>query len=307
MNLAETKVIDVVVPVYNESYQMVPYVEKMIATIRDAGYIPHVILVDDGSRDNTWNVIEILNTRYKEVEGVRLMRNYGKDNAIFNGFKYCYGEATITIDSDGQHPISMLPEMLQAWKRGNLVINTIKANRRGQNFVVRLRANIFNYFMSKLMHTNLNGTCDYKLLDKKVVEVLKKRNSNNAIYRFLVSDLGFPSVTFPITTLPSVRPSRWRVINLFKLVIRAIMFHTPFKVFVMLILLIIGPSVVLFIILVATLILGALFSRYSTLLGLLNLCITLVGIIGVSVYLKGLLNIVYDHSEAIVWKHIPQK
>jgi len=307
MNLSKTQVmIDLIVPVFNESDSMVRHVEEMIQTVRDAGYTPHIVLVDDGSRDNTWSVIETLSTQYSEVEGVRLSRNFGKDSALFTGLSYACGAATITIDSDGQHPIVMIPDMLEAWEKGQLIVHAVKAERLGEGVGTRLRAAVFNYCMSKLMGNNVHGASDYKLLDKKVVEILSQHGTTNAIYRFMVADLGFPSAAFSMNTLPSPRPSRWRYTSLFELATRAIMFHTevPLKTFVILVLLMVGLATCLFLILLFRLIYGSVPSGYSTLLvlSLFNLCITVVGITGLAVYLKGTLDIVAGRTGSIVWQ-----
>lgn len=304
-------IIDLIVPVLNESHGMVPHVENMIHTVREAGYVPHVILVDDGSSDDTWLAIEDLSQRYVEIEGVRLSRNFGKDSAIFSGFEYVQGEAAITIDSDGQHPISMLPQMLQAWRNGQRVVHAVKVQRQGESVGRRLRAHLINYCMSKLMNTNVLGASDFKLLDRSVVEILRRHGTTNAIYRFLVSDLGFPSTAFPMSTLPSTRVSRWPLSKLFQLATRAIMFHTdvPLKAFALLVMLMIGLAASLFAILSYALIFGSVPSGYSTLLvlSLLNLCITVVGVTGVAVYLKGTLDLVAGRGGAIVWQRTGAK
>jgi glycosyltransferase involved in cell wall biosynthesis len=299
-------VIDLIVPVFNESDRMVPHIKDMLNTVYSAGFTPHIIMVDDGSTDNTWGVIKELNVQFPEIEGVRLSRNFGKDNAIFTGLKYSHGMAAITIDSDGQHPISMIPEMLTRWSNGTLIVHAVKAKRSGEGHWVKLRAKIFNSIISKLMGTKLEGVSDYKLLDKKVVEILRLCATINSVYRFFVVDFGFPSSTVPMNTLPSPRPSRWNLRSLFQLSIRAIMFHTdvPIKAFVLLILLTIGLAVTLVGILVFSLIFGTVSEGYSTILvlSLLNLCITTLGITGVSVYLKTTLDIVAGRTGATEWE-----
>ena len=298
--------IDVIVPVLNESGGMIPHIEEMIRAVQEAGYVPHVILVDDGSSDDTWHTIEALSVRHAEIEGVRLSRNFGKDNAIFAGLKYSQGDAAITIDSDGQHPAALLPKMLQAWREGQLVVHAVKAKRMGESMARRLRAHVVNYCMSKLMNKNVLGASDYKLLDKKVVDSLRLYGNTNAIYRFLVSDMGYPSAAFPMDTLPSMRASRWRLGHLFALATRAIMFHTdvPLKAFVLLVILMMSMAAGLLAILAYALIFGSVPSGYSTLmvLSLLNLCITVLGITGVAVYLKGTLDVVSGRGGAIVWQ-----
>lgn len=301
-------VIDLIVPVFNESDHMVPHIENMLSTVYAAGYTPHIILIDDGSIDNTWDVIKDLSIKHTEIEAIRLSRNFGKDNAIFTGLKHSRGMAAITIDSDGQHPISMLPEMLHSWSTGNLIVHAVKVKRLGEGIWVKLRASLFNFIISKLMSTNLEGSSDYKLLDKKIVENLRMHASTSAIYRFLVADFGFPSAAILMNTLPSSRPSRWHLTSLLQISIRAIMFHTdvPIKALVLLILLTVGLTIALFGILFMSLLSKSVSEGYSTILilNLINLCIITVGITGVFVYLKGTLDIVTGRAGAIEWEHI---
>ncbi len=299
-------IIDLIVPVYNESDRMVRHVEEMMQAIQQAGYRPHVVLVDDGSRDDTWRVVEMLGERYEEVEGVRLSRNFGKDNAIFAGMRYTCGEAVVTIDSDGQHPPSLIPALLEAWRDGALVVHAVKRERKGEALGMRIRAAVFNYVMSRLMNSDQTGASDYKLLDRRVVEVLRQHETSNAIYRFSVANLGFPSANVPMNTGPADRPSRWHFLGLFQVAIRAIMFHTdvPLKAFVALMILIVALTAGLTITLVVALLHDRVPSGYSTLLmlNLLTLGITAVGLTGLAVYLKGTLDIVAGRSGAIVWQ-----
>lgn len=304
-------VIDLIVPAYNESDRMVKHVEEMMQTVWQAGYQPHVILVDDGSHDNTWCVIQMLSERYEEIEGVRLSRNFGKDNALFTGLHYTCGEAVITIDSDGQHPPSLIPTILQAWQEGAIVVHAVKQERRGETLGMRMRAGMFNYLMSKLMNTNQGGASDYKLLDRQVVKVLCQHETSNAIYRYSVANLGFPSANIPMNTLPADRPSRWRFISLFQIAIRAVMFHTdvPLKAFVTMMILVVALSLGLMVKLFVAFFHDAVPSGYSTLLmlNLLTLGITVVGFTGLAVYLKGTLDIVAGRSGAIVWQQTASK
>jgi glycosyltransferase involved in cell wall biosynthesis len=308
---AHRTIIDLIVPVYNESDRMVKHIEEMLLTVYQTGYQPHLILVDDGSHDNTWCVIQMLSERYGEIEGVRLSRNFGKDNALFAGLHYTCGEAVITIDSDGQHPVSLIPTILKAWQEGAMVVHAAKQERRGETLGMRMRAAAFNFVMSKLMNTNQEGASDFKLLDRQVATVICQHETSSAIYRYSVANLGFPCAHIPMNTLPADRPSRWRIISLFQVAIRAIMFHTdvPLKAFVALTILVIAMSLGLMAILMTALFHGNVPTGYSTLLmlNLLTLGITVVGITGLAVYLKSTLDIVAKHSGAIVWQQTSTK
>jgi glycosyltransferase involved in cell wall biosynthesis len=309
--ITQKAIIDLIIPVYNESDRMTRHVEEMLQTVWKTGYQPHVILVDDGSRDNSWSVIQALSQSYEQVEGVRLSRNFGKDNALFAGLHYTCGEATITIDSDGQHPIALIPNLIKAWQDGAMVVHAVKKERHGERLGMRIRATAFNYLMSKLMDSNQTGASDYKLLDRKMLEILRQHETSNAIYRFSVANLGFPSANISMNTLPTDRPSRWQFASLLQLAIRAVMFHTdiPLKALVTLMVLTVVLSLALMSSLLVAFFYGTVPSGYSTLLtlNLLILCITVIGFTGLAVYLKGTVDIVAGRSGAIVWQHTPPK
>ncbi len=298
-------VIDLIVPVYNESDQMIPHIENMIKVVRGAGYIPHIILVDDGSVDDTWHKISQLSTKHEEIEGIRLSRNFGKDQAILRGLKYSHGNAAITIDSDGQHPIAMLPAMIQKWCEGNLIVNAIKVQRLGETIWAKFRAKIFNHIISKLMDLSLAGICDYKVLDRKIVEILQKNSNSNSVYRFLIAELGFPSASVSIESLPSSRSSRWSSIKLFELSVRVLIFHTdlPIKALSLLIIFVFFLTIIVFLLLIASFFYTSVPKGYSTtiVLTLLNLCITMIGIMGLAVYMKGAFDIL-SRRTPIEWE-----
>jgi glycosyltransferase involved in cell wall biosynthesis len=290
---------------------MVKHIQEILHTVRNAAYQPHLILVDDGSDDNTWCVIQTLSERYGEIEGIRLSRNFGKDNALFAGLHYTYGEAVITIDSDGQHPVSLIPTILKAWQEGAMVVHAVKQERRGETLGMRMRAAAFNFVMSKLMNANQGGASDFKLLDRRVAAILCQHETSSAIYRYSVANLGFPCANIPMNTLPVDRPTRWRITSLFQVAIRAIMFHTdiPLKAFVALTILVVAMSLGLMVALLVAFFHGNVPTGYSTLLmlNLLTLGITVLGLTGLAVYLKGTLDVVARRSAAIVWQQTSTK
>ena len=299
-------IIDLIVPVYNESNHMIKHVEHMLHIVKQEGCKPHIILVDDGSQDDTWQVIQSLSKRHSEIKGIRLTRNFGKDSAIFTGLRFLLGEAVIVIDSDGQHPISLLPVILKSWREGAMIVNTVKKGRCGEKIGVRLRAKAFNYVMSRLTNSNQVGASDFKLLDKRVVDTLGRIEACGAIFRYSVANLGFPCANISMSTEPAERPSNWKFINLLHMAIRAVMFHTdiPLKALTTLTILVVGMIFLLLISLLVALWHGNVPTGYSTLLilNLLTLGIMVVGITGLAVYIKSALDILTRRSDPIVWQ-----
>jgi glycosyltransferase involved in cell wall biosynthesis len=299
-------VLDVVIPVRDEAGGLEGHVRELQGRVRAAGLQPRVILVDDGSVDGTWEVVKTLAAESPSVAGVRLSRNFGKDAALFAGLQLVRGVAAVTIDADGQHPAEVIGTMVHRWRQGCLVVNGRKMGRLGDAWHVRLRAGLFNRVMSWLMEVDVQGTTDFKLLDRQAVDALLRRRSGNSVYRFLVAGLGFPSADIDIDTKPSSRTSRWSLYGLVALAARAVMFHTeaPIKLFLGMLFATMVMTACLMVLLAVALLQGRVPTGYSTLLLLLigNLCVTMLGLSSVVVYVKGALDVVSGRDGGIVWQ-----
>jgi undecaprenyl-phosphate 4-deoxy-4-formamido-L-arabinose transferase len=124
--------LSIVVPVFNAGQSLVPLVERLEPVLRGAARSFEVILVDDGSRDDSWPVIESLHVRYAWVRGLRLMRNYGQHNATLCGIRDARGEVLVTMDDDLQHPPEQIPVLLARLAEGyDVVYGSPEAERHG--------------------------------------------------------------------------------------------------------------------------------------------------------------------------------
>ena len=124
--------LSIVVPVFNAENSLIPLVERLDPVLRAAAASFEVILVDDGSRDGSWRVIEQLHARYDWVRGLRMMRNYGQHNATLCGIRDARGEIVITMDDDLQHPPEQIPVLLAKLGEGfDVVYGSPVAERHG--------------------------------------------------------------------------------------------------------------------------------------------------------------------------------
>jgi undecaprenyl-phosphate 4-deoxy-4-formamido-L-arabinose transferase len=124
--------LSIVVPVFNAENSLIPLVERLDPVLRSAAGSFEVILVDDGSRDGSWRVIEQLHARYVWVRGLRMMRNYGQHNATLCGIRDARGEVVITMDDDLQHPPEQIPVLLAKLAEGfDVVYGSPVAERHG--------------------------------------------------------------------------------------------------------------------------------------------------------------------------------
>ena len=162
-------VIGVIVPCYNEE-DVLPVTAsalcKKLQDLVDAGAVESassVWLIDDGSRDLTWEVIEDLAARNERVRGVRLAANRGQNVAMLAGLMTAEGDALVTIDADMQDDIDVIPRMIDAWRRGADIVFGVRASRSGDGILKRLLATGF-YRLASALGTNLPADGRYLLI-----------------------------------------------------------------------------------------------------------------------------------------------
>lgn len=183
--------LSVVIPAYNEE-EMVPQAARQIGKILTAAQIDHeLIFVDDGSRDKTWERVEKAARENPAVRGVRFSRNFGKEAAIFAGLGSAVGNCVACIDCDLQHPPEKLVEMYRLWQEGYEVIEGVKSDRGRESGLHRAAAKLFYALISRATKVDMSRASDFKLLDRKAVNVILTMREKRAFFRALSSWVGF--------------------------------------------------------------------------------------------------------------------
>ena len=200
------KLISILIPVYNEEGN-VPAITKAIQEVfANLAFDFEIVFVNDGSADNSLSIIKKIAETQTNIFYISFSRNFGKDNALLAGLKYANGDAIVTIDADLQHPPEMIPEMLALWEQGNDIVYTHRENKNEH-------ASNFNQFTSKMFYRIVNnlsdveledGIADYRLLDKKVVNVLNNLHEDRPFFRGLVKWVGFQQKGIPYTPNPRI-------------------------------------------------------------------------------------------------------
>lgn len=185
--------LSVVIPAYNEE-EMVPVAAKTVAQVlRDAGIVYELVFVDDGSRDRTWEEIRALAS--PQLRGVHFSRNFGKEAAIFAGLQTARGACVAVMDCDLQHPPEKLVEMYRLWEQGAEVIEGVKSDRGKESAAHRLAAATFYKLISRATRVDMSRASDFKLLDRKAVNVILTMREKRAFFRALSSWVGFRTAT----------------------------------------------------------------------------------------------------------------
>lgn len=193
------KTVAIVVPVYNEEGNILPLVHALEETMQPLPYSWHLLLIDDGSSDDTLRVIMDVARMKSHVKYISLSRNSGHQTALKAGIDHALADCMISMDGDLQHPPSLIPEMLACWSSGYEVVYTLRAEQKGLSFFKRKTSALFYRLLGMLSNLELEqGSADFRLLDRKVVEQLSAMRETDLFIRGLVKWVGFrqKSITY---------------------------------------------------------------------------------------------------------------
>jgi dolichol-phosphate mannosyltransferase len=213
-----------VVPAFQEG----PALRAGLRAIRDAvshtGLSSEIVVVDDGSTDDTWSVLTGAGHEWPELVAVRLSRNFGKEGAIAAGLDVARGDACIVMDADLQHPPALIPELVRRWQEGQWdVVEAVKSHRGREPFMHRLTARAFYRTAAWLTGYDLQDASDFKLIDRRVLVEWKRLGERATFFRGLVAWLGFSRTQVPFEVPPRQSgSSRWSLGALSGLAVHAV-------------------------------------------------------------------------------------
>ncbi len=219
----QAKDLSVVIPLYREGMHLRDTVIEISRILDSLGTPYELILVDDGSPDDTWQAITQQAKHNPAIKGLRLSRNFGKEAALAAGLEQASGKAIVIMDGDLQHPPALIPMMLQCWREGAEVVDAIKQHRGRESLVSRFRSQVFYRTFALLAGYDLNGASDFKLMDRRVLEAWRLMGERNLFFRGMSSWLGFRRVQLPFDVPERVSgQSNWSVLQLTRLAMTAV-------------------------------------------------------------------------------------
>ena len=183
--------ISVVVPCYNEAGNIQALYDQLAPVL--ATYPSHeLVFVDDGSKDDTVRLIESLSQKDPSVKLLQLSRNFGHQAALKAGLDHAQGDCVISLDADLQHPPDLIPDLIKKWQEGYEVVFTQREEDPNLSWIKRATSKLFYRLAQKLSSVQIHqGTADFRLLDREVVDVLKQLDESYLFIRGLVSWVGF--------------------------------------------------------------------------------------------------------------------
>jgi len=185
----------IIAPIYNEKDNIHELHRRVSEVMKSMRQTWELILVDDGSTDGSTELIRELAKRDKHVRPVIFARNFGHQIAITAGWDYARGDAVIVIDADLQDPPELIPEMVKKWREGYEVVYAVRAEREGESWFKLWTASLFYRIIARITDVNIPlDTGDFRLMDRKVVDVLKSMRERHRFPRGMSAWVGFRQI-----------------------------------------------------------------------------------------------------------------
>lgn len=244
----------IIIPVYNEEKQIEKHIYAIDAIVAQDFSNYAIVLVDDGSKDQSWQCMQRIKKKLEHCVILRLSRNFGKEIALCAGLGGIDAEKYVIMDSDLQHPPRYIKEMVRIMDEKNVdLVEGIKENRGKESLRYKLLAKSFYRILKSTTGLELDNSSDFKAMNFSVVETIRKINEKNVFFRGIVDWVGFKKESFPFTVDEREDgSSRFSTIRLIRLALTAVLSYTSKPLFL-------------------TILFGAVFFALAVLLGIQTL------------------------------------
>ena len=187
------KLVSILIPCYNEE-ESLPYLYKELTRIigENGNYRWEVFFINDGSKDNTMPIIREMAAHDNCISYVDLSRNFGKEKAMLAGFDFVKGDCAIIMDADLQDPPSLIPEMLDYWEQGYDDVYARRKSRKGETFLKKFTSKMYYKVLQSLTRIEIQkDTGDFRLLDRRCINALKKLRESQRCSKSMFSWIGY--------------------------------------------------------------------------------------------------------------------
>ncbi len=228
--MGEKKIlISIIIPIFNEENAIKKITTKLIEVFAKLPkYNFEIICVDDGSDDSSLKVLEVLNKNNPRIKYLSFSRNFGHQTALKAGLDNAKGDCAITLDADMQHPPELIPEMIEKWEEGFEVVFTKRIEDKKLPYFKRLFSRIYYHLINALSDIHIDpGTADFRLIDRKILNILKNLSEDKLFLRGMVKWLGFNH--YGISYYPGFRTEGETKYNMHKMISLGISGITSFS------------------------------------------------------------------------------
>ena len=183
--------ISVIVPVFNEEINLMPLMQRLMKVL-DCYLSREILFVDDGSTDGTLDILRTISRQYSFTRYLSFSRNFGHQSALRAGLMQANGDCVISLDADLQHPPEIIPEMILRWQEGYEIVVAIRSRAATLPFLKKVSSCLYYRILNSLSDIHFDeGAADFRLLDRKVVLVLRQLSEQNLFLRGIVNWVGF--------------------------------------------------------------------------------------------------------------------
>lgn len=219
--------VSIVIPCFNEEENIEEISNQIVLRLKKE-FDYEIIFVDDGSKDRTLEFIKKQQLKKKKFFYISFSRNFGHQNALKAGLDFASGDCVISMDADLQHPPTLINDMLEKWKEGYEIVYTVRNDKKIGTFK-KISSKLFYLILNSLSDYKVEyGAADFRLLDKKIINIIKQMEEPNLFLRGIVSWVGFKQ--FSISYVPAKRFSGSSKYSIKKMIGLAINGVTSFSV-----------------------------------------------------------------------------
>jgi glycosyltransferase involved in cell wall biosynthesis len=226
--------ISLVAPMYNEENALELFFSEVDRSLSAAGISYEIICINDGSLDNTLTLLSERARQDRRIKVINLSRNFGKEQALTAGLDYATGQAAIPIDCDLQDPPDVIPVMYHKWKEGYDVVLAKRSCRAADSFFKRTSSALFYRLIAAMSDIHLPANVgDFRLLDRKALDALKRHPERSRFMKGLLASLGFRSATVEYERpARSAGQTKWNFVKLYRLALEGLFSFTsiPLKI-----------------------------------------------------------------------------
>jgi len=214
----ETRLISIIAPVFNEQEVLPSFYQTLCTTLDVLPFRFEIIFIDDGSQDNSLEIIHGLQQKDPRISVIELSRNFGKEIALTAGLDYSRGDAAIIIDTDLQDPPELIPEMIREWQNGYDVVYGQRLSRQGESIFKKLSSHLFYRIIQRISHIDIpEDTGDFRLLNRAAIDALKQLREQHRFMKGLFSWVGYRQKAIPFHRQPrqagSTKWNYWKLWN----------------------------------------------------------------------------------------------
>ena len=201
--MTDSKHISIVIPLFNEVENLASLNDELTKTLSDLSFDFEIIYVNDGSTDGSLEVVKELNAKDPRVNYISFSKNYGHQTALKAGLDHATGNAVISLDADHQHPVSKIPELINKWQEGYEIVYTVREDDDELGWFKKFTSKQFYKLINNLSETKIEpGTADFRLLDEKIIRIMREYKEDNLFLRGIIPSLGFNQISVPYKANP---------------------------------------------------------------------------------------------------------